>query len=100
MLGSLSHSDINSSYSLFSYFALISHRQYNSLQEILVILIVVTLLIVGSDIWALALLQYEEIGEFNRIFGYVWIVGELALKLVLLGNLIVWKLYKTKLLVL
>jgi hypothetical protein len=59
MLGSLSHSDINSSYSLFSYFALISHRQYNSLQEILVILIVVTLLIVGSDIWALALLQFE-----------------------------------------
>lgn len=56
MLSSCSRSDINSTYSLFSYFALLTHRQYNSLKSIILILTIASLLIIGSDIWAFVLL--------------------------------------------
>jgi len=32
MLGSLSHADIDSTYALFAFYALLTHRQYNSIR--------------------------------------------------------------------
>jgi hypothetical protein len=97
MLGSLTHADINCAYSLFAYFALHTHRQNNSLKEMLAIIIVATILIAGSDVWSIYLLQFEEIGEAMRALGYVWMILEIALKLVLLVMLIMWKTHKSEL---
>lgn len=96
MLSSCCRSDINSTYSLFSYFSLLTHRQYNSLKSIIFILIVVSLLIIGSDIWAFCLLQYENIGGGNKILGYIWITIEIALKIVLIVMLSVWAHHNSK----
>jgi len=96
-MGSLSHADINCSYSLFAYFSLHTHRQNNSLKEILIILMIVTILIAGSDVWSIYLLQFEEIGGAMKVLGYVWIILEIVLKVVFLGMLIMWKVHKSEL---
>lgn len=97
MLSSCSRSDINSTYSLFSYYALLTHRQYNSLKGIIIILVVTSLLILGADIWAISLLSFEEISKANRILGYVWIVIEIGLKISLIVLLLVWKKHNSEL---
>lgn len=53
-------------------------------------LIVTSILIIGSDVWAFYLLQYEMIGSANKIFGYIWITIEIGLKLVFIIMLAVW----------
>lgn len=93
MLGSLSHADIDATYSLFAFFALLTHPQYNSIREVLLILIVITALVILSDFWVMSLLSNEAIGGWNRFFGYVWTVVEIVLKLVLIVFLVMWRSY-------
>jgi hypothetical protein len=98
MLSSNSRSDINSTYSLFSYYALLTHRQYRSIKGIIVILIICTILVIGSDIWAFSLLNFEEIGQGKRITGYIWIIIEIILKIVFIVMLALWISYSAKIL--
>jgi hypothetical protein len=91
MLGSLSHADLDATYSLFAFFALLTHPQYNSIREVLLILIVITALVILSDFWVMSLLGNEAIGGWNRFFGYVWTVVEIVLKLVLIVFLVMWR---------
>ena len=57
MLGSLTHADLNSVYSLFAFYALLTHPQYNSIREVIVILIAVSALVFLADLWAILLLH-------------------------------------------
>lgn len=70
MFGSLSHADIDTTFSLFGFYALLTYKQYNSIREVLVILMVTSLLILISDFWVLGLLQHEATGSVNKFFGY------------------------------
>lgn len=69
MLGSLSHADLDSAYSLFAFFALITHPQYNSIREVLLILMVVSVLVIISDFWVFAIFRSEQTGGTNKFFG-------------------------------
>jgi hypothetical protein len=91
MLGSLTHADPNSVYALFAFYALLTHPQYNSIREVLLILMLVTLLVFLADIWALVLLAIEPIGGTNRVLGYVWTAIEMGLKIALMVFLIMWR---------
>jgi uncharacterized membrane protein len=91
MLASLSHADLDSTYSLFAFFALLTHPQYNSIREVLLILIAVTVLVILSDFWVIGLLGSEEIGGGNRFFGYLWTVVEILLKIWLIVMLSLWR---------
>ena len=73
MLGSLTYADINCVYSLFAFYAIYTHPQYNSIREVLIVLMIVTLIILLSDIWALALLTKQPIPPTSRIFGFIWV---------------------------
>ena len=81
MLASLSHADIDSVYSLFAFYALLTHRHYNSIREILIILITVTVFILISDFWVLANMQYQRTSSFNKTFGYICTAIEICLKI-------------------
>ena len=74
MLGSLTHADLNSVYSLFALYALLTHPQYNSIREVLVIVMAVTALVFVSDIWVMALLGSEPMTGGQLVFGYIWVV--------------------------
>lgn len=52
MLGSIERSDLNSTYSLFSYMFIASYRYRTALESVLNVLIIVTLIIIGADVWA------------------------------------------------
>ena len=91
MLASLSHADIDSTYSLFAFYALLTHRQYNSIREVLIILIVITALVIVSDFWVLGLMQFERTSGGNKFFGCVWTVVEIGLKIGLEVMLVSWK---------
>ena len=56
MLGSLTHADINAVYALFAFYALTTHPQYNSIREVVVILIAVSVVVLLADIWVVGLL--------------------------------------------
>jgi hypothetical protein len=90
MLSSCTRSDINSTYALFSYYALLTHRQNNSLRGVQVILIIVSTLVILADIWAIALLKEEQVSDGNRVFGYIWIILEIGLKAALVIMLSLW----------
>ena len=81
MLASLSHADIDSTYSLFSFYALLTHRHYNSIREVLVILIAITGLVILSDIWVLGIIPHEKTSDGNKVFGCIWTVIEICLKI-------------------
>ena len=70
MLGSIERSDINSTYSLFSYMFLASYRYRTSLNRILSMLILLTILILLSDVWAFSIMMIEPISVIGHIFGY------------------------------
>ena len=91
MLGSLTHADINAVYSLFAFYALYTHPQYNSIREVLVILMMVTVVVMLSDMWALALLTKQPITQPSRILGFVWVGLEIGLKVVLIMYLGIWR---------
>ena len=93
MLASMSHADIDCTYSLFSLYALLSHPQYNHLREMLVILIVVSVLVILSDVWVLGLMHLEMVGGGNRFFGVVWIVVEIGIKIALIVLMVMWRSY-------
>jgi len=58
MLGSLTRSDANSTYALFTYILLASYRFKISLKEILTLLIIVTIIMTLSDGWAFLIMLF------------------------------------------
>jgi hypothetical protein len=96
MLGSIERSDINSTYSLFSYMFLASYRYKTSLDQILNILLIVTLFILLSDIWAFYIMTLEPISVIGRLFAYGIIIAEFGLKIFLLIMISCWRFSKTK----
>ena len=62
MGGSLTHADVNSVYALFAIFAIFTHVQYNSIREVLIILIGVSIVVLLSDMWALVILGRQPLG--------------------------------------
>ena len=91
MLGSLTHADINAVYALFAFYALVTHPQYNSIRQIVVILIAVSVVVLLADVWTLALLGSEGISAAMRGLAYVWTVLEMGLKIWLIVLLALWK---------
>jgi hypothetical protein len=96
MLGSIERSDINSTYSLFSYMFLASYRYKTSLDQILNILLIVTLFVLLSDIWAFYIMTLEPISVVGHLFAYGIIIAEFGLKLFLLIMISCWRFSKTK----
>jgi Ca2+/Na+ antiporter len=93
MLGSLSHADIDATYSLFAFYALLTYRQYNSIREVLVVVMGATGLVLVSDFWVMGLMQFEATSGANRFFGYVWTGLEICLKIALLVMLVSWRVH-------
>lgn len=91
MLGSMSHADIDATFSLFAFYALLTHPQYNSIREVLLVLTILSVLMVFSDFWVLYLLYESQIGVANKFFGYMWTCIEIILKLVLIVFLLMWR---------
>lgn len=91
MLGSMSHADIDATFSLFAFYALLTHPQYNSIREVLLVLTILSVLMVFSDFWVLYLLYESQIGVANKFFGYTWTCIEIILKLVLIVFLLMWR---------
>ena len=73
MFGSLTYADINCVYSLFAFYAIYTHPQYNSIREVLIILMIVTVIILLSDIWAIALLTRQPIPPTSKVFGFIFV---------------------------
>ena len=94
MLGSLSHSDINTAFSLFAYYVILSNRQSTALKDMLLLLMVGGAIVLVSDVWVLFLISHQKISGTARVFGYVWVVGEVGVKIGLLVMLGMWRGYK------
>lgn len=94
MLGSIERSDLNSTYSLFSYMFLASYRYRTALDSVLNILIIVTVCIIGADVWSFVIMIYEPISVIGHVFGYGVLIAEMALKLLLLVMFACWRFGK------
>jgi flagellar basal body-associated protein FliL len=77
VFGSLTHSDLNSTFSLL-------YKSKVSLSTVLLTLIVVTLIAIGADVWA-AFVQNSA--THGRIVGIIIIVIEIVLKVLLMAML-------------
>lgn len=94
MLGSIERSDLNSTYSLFSYMFIASYRYRTALDSVLNVLIIVTLFIIGADVWAFFIMVYEPISVIGHVFGYSVIIAEIILKILLLIMFACWRFDK------
>ena len=94
MLGSIERSDLNSTYSLFSYMFLASYRYRTALDSILNILIIATIFLLAADAWAFMIMYYEPITVVGRLFGYIVIILEFVLKGLLLIMFSCWRFDK------
>ena len=91
MGGSLTHADVNCVFSLFAFFAIYTHVQYNSIREVLVILVAVSIVVLLSDLWALVILGRQPLGEGSKILGYIFVALEVGLKILLIIYLGIWR---------
>jgi len=94
MLGAIERSDLNSTFSLFSYMFIASYRYRTSLDNVLNVLIIVTLIIIGADAWAFIIMIYEPISVIGHVFGYSVIIIEIILKILLLIMFTCWRFDK------
>jgi hypothetical protein len=74
MMGNLDRADINSTYSLFTYMFIASNRYKTSLEHMLNILLIVTSIIIGADVWAFIIMKDQPISFVSHIFSYSVIV--------------------------
>ena len=74
MLGSIERSDINSTYSLFSYMFIASYRYRTALDSVLNVLVLVTIVFIGADVWAFMIMFYEPISVIAHVFGYTVLI--------------------------
>ena len=51
--GSITRSDYNATYSLFSYMYLATHKGKTSLSHTLISLLIITFFMIGADVWAI-----------------------------------------------
>lgn len=56
-----------------------------------------TSLVILADIWAITLLKEEQVSNGNRIFGYVWIILEIGVKIALVIMLSLWLKHSSQL---
>lgn len=95
MLGSIERSDINSTYSLFSYMFIASYRYRTALDSILTILLLVTVVVIGADAWSFLIMIYEPISVVGRMFGYIVIIVEILFKIIILIVVACWRFGKS-----
>lgn len=88
MLGSLTRSDFNSTYSLLSYVYLSQYKTKQSLAMTLLVLMLITVFMIAADVWAFFV---QKAAREGRIFGFIVIFIEILEKLFLLVLLIAWK---------
>ena len=86
--GSLTRSDYNATYALFSYLYLSTHKGKTALGQVLTNLLLMTLLMLGGDIWAVA---EQNMAAESKTMGIVLIGFEIGLKALMLILLGVWK---------
>ncbi len=73
---------------------LASYRYRTALDSILNVLIIVTLLIIGADVWAFVIMIYEPISVIGHMFGYAVLITEMVLKLLLVVMFSCWRFGK------
>lgn len=69
-IGSLTRSDYNSTYSLFAYIYLATHKGKTSLGNTLVSLLLITILVIGADVWAITI---QNVAQEFKTLGFVMI---------------------------
>jgi hypothetical protein len=53
---------------------LASYRYRTALDSVLNILVIVTLLIIGADVWTFFIMIYQPISAIGHVFGYTVII--------------------------
>lgn len=64
------------------------YKSKHSLATTLFVLILITVFVIGADIWAIFM---QKLAKEGRIAGFILIILEIAQKLVLLILLVAWK---------
>ncbi len=73
---------------------LASYRYRTALDSVLNILIMVTIFIIGADVWSFVIMIYQPISVVGHVFGYAVLIAEMALKLLLLIMFACWRFGK------
>jgi hypothetical protein len=73
---------------------LASYRYRTALDSVLNILIIVTICIIGADVWSFVIMIYEPISVIGHVFGYAVLIAEMALKLLLFIMFACWRFGK------
>jgi heme/copper-type cytochrome/quinol oxidase subunit 2 len=60
------------------------------------ILIAITTLVIGSDIWVVTLVQYQAIPNAAKISEYILVIMEMLIKLSIFLLLIAWRFRSNK----
>lgn len=71
-----------------------SYRYRTALDSVLNVLIIVTLFIIGADVWAFFIMIYEPISVIGHVFGYSVIIAEFILKILLIIMFSCWRFDK------
>jgi len=73
---------------------LASYRYRTALDSVLNILIIITLVVIGADVWSFVIMVYEPISVVGRVFGESVLIAEMALKVLLVIMFSCWRFGK------